>query len=109
MPAPIVAVGAVIQCPHGGMGQLIPSSPRVLAGGTPVGTLADQYLIAGCAFSPGAPHPCVRIQWVVPAARVMAGGVPVILQSSVGLCQAADQAPQGPAVVSFTQPRVLGT
>jgi hypothetical protein len=27
----------------------------------------------------------------------------------VGLCLAPDQAPQGPPIVSSTQPRVLGT
>jgi hypothetical protein len=35
--------------------------------------------------------------------------MPVILQTSVGLCLAADQAPQGPVIVSSTQPRVVGT
>jgi hypothetical protein len=41
--------------------------------------------------------------------RVTASLMPLILQTSVGLCLAADQAPQGPPVVSSTQPRVLGT
>jgi hypothetical protein len=76
----------------------------------PAATLADQYLIAGCVFNVlGAPHPCVRVQWLVPAVRVTASLMPLILQTSVGLCLAADQAPQGPPVVSSTQPRVLGT
>jgi hypothetical protein len=76
----------------------------------PAATLADQYLIAGCVFNvSGAPHPCVRVQWLVPAVRVTASLMPLILQTSVGLCLAADQAPQGPPVVSSTQPRVLGT
>ena len=55
------------------------------------------------------PHPCVRVQWLVPALRVKVNLAPVILQTSVGLCLAADQAPQGPPMVSATQPRVIGT
>jgi hypothetical protein len=49
------------------------------------------------------------VQWLVPAARVKASLSPVVLQASVGLCLAADQAPQGPPVVVATQPRVIGT
>jgi hypothetical protein len=109
MPAPVVHVGAVTLCPHGGPVTEIPSAPRVLLSGMPAATMADQYLVAGCAFSPGAPHPCVRVQWVVPAVRVTASLMPLILQTSVGLCLAVDQAPQGPPIVSSTQPRVLGT
>lgn len=109
MPGLLAHVGAVAVCPHGGMVTEIPSAPRVLASGMPVATMADQYLIAGCAFAPVAPHPCVRVQWVVPAVRVKVNLMPVILQTSVGLCLAADQAPQGPPIVSSTQPRVLAT
>jgi hypothetical protein len=97
-------------CPHGGQVLEAPASPRVLASGMPLATLADQYPIVGCVFNvSGAPHPCVRVQWLVPAARVKASLSPVVLQASVGLCLAADQAPQGPPVVVATQPRVIGT
>ncbi len=110
MPTPIAHVGAVALCPHGGLVTEIPVTPQVLLSGMPAATMADQYLIAGCAFNvAGAPHPCIRVQWLVPAVRVKARLMPVILQTSVGLCLAADQAPQGPPVVSSTQPRVLGT
>lgn len=97
-------------CPHGGPVTTIPSAPRVLVSGMPVATLADTYLVAGCAFNiSGAPHPCVKVQWLVPAVRVLVNGVPAILQTSVGLCLAADMAPQGPPVVAATQPRVIAT
>jgi hypothetical protein len=77
----------------------------------PVATLADTYLVAGCAFTvpPGKPQPCVQVRWLVPAARVMAGGQPVILQSSAGLCLSADQIPGGPPTVAVTQVRVVAT
>ncbi len=88
---------------------MIPTGPRVFVSGMPVATVADQFLVAGCAFNiAGAPHPCVRVQWIVPAARVKVNLMPVILQVSGGLCLAADQAPQGPPIVSATQPRVMG-
>ena len=109
MPGPLVVVGAVAICPHGGQVTIISSNARVLAGGTPVATLADTFLIAGCAFTVPPPHPCIKVQWLTPAVRVLVNGQPAILQTSTGLCLAPDMAPQGPPVVSTTQPRVIGT
>ena len=98
-------VGATAMCAHGGQVSAIPSSPRVLAGGQPVTTAADTYLVAGCPFNvSGAPVPCVSVQWLVPATRVLVGGVPAVLQSSQGLC-----IPNGvPPTVVVTQVRVQG-
>lgn len=110
MPGPLAHVGAVAMCPHGGMVMQVPSAPRVFLSGMPVATMADQYVVVGCVFNvAGAPHPCVRVQWVVPAVRVTSSVMPVILQTAVGLCLAADQVPQGPVVIASTQPRVMGT
>jgi len=111
MPGPIVHVGATIICPHAGPANVITTNSRVLVSGQPVATLADQFLIAGCAFTvpPSKPQPCVRIQWLTPATRVFVNGQPVILQSSTGLCQSAEQIPQGAPIVVTTQPRVIGT
>jgi hypothetical protein len=109
-PKPLAHVGAMAQCPHGGPLTFAPGSTRVRVSGMPVATVADQATIAACAFNvSGSPHPCVRVQWTFPAVRVKASLAPVILQTSVGLCLAADQAPQGPPIISGTQPRVLGT
>lgn len=111
MPAPIFHVGATALCPHAAPVTVVPGNPRVLVGGQPVATLADTYLVTGCAFTvpPGKPQPCVTVRWLVPATRVLAGGQPVILQTSTGICQSPEQIPQGPPVVVATQPRVLGT
>ena len=114
MPGPLVHVGAVYTCPHGGSGQIISSNTRVMVSGTPVATLADTYTIAGCPFQipVGAgtkPQPCVKVQWLVASTRVMVGGPPAILQSSNGLCLSAEQIPQGPPNVTVTQVRVGGT
>lgn len=111
MPGFLFHVGATALCPHGGQVSVVPSSPRVLVGGQPVATMADTYPIAGCAFTvPGPkPQPCVTVRWLVPATRVLVGGQPAILQTSTGLCQSAEQIPQGPPNVVVTQIRVKGT
>jgi uncharacterized Zn-binding protein involved in type VI secretion len=110
MGSPIFHVGAQAMCPHGGQVSTVPGSPRVSVGGQPVATMADTYLIAGCAFMVGTkPQPCMKAQWLVPATRVTVGGLPVILQSSSGLCQSAEQIPGGPPSVVMTQLRVTGT
>jgi len=110
MPGPLVQVGATAICPHGGPVTILSTNTRVLVSGMPVATMSDTFMIAGCVFNiSGAPHPCVKVQWLVPAVRVLVNGQPAILQTSTGLCLAADQAPQGPPTIIVTQPRVIGT
>jgi hypothetical protein len=46
---------------------------------------------------------------VTPATRVLANGKPVMLQTSAGICQSAEQIPQGAPIVSVVQPRVIAT
>jgi hypothetical protein len=98
-------------CPHGGSLSIISTNVRVTAGGQPLATLADQFMIAGCAFTvpPGKPQPCLKVQWLMPAARVTIGGQPAILQTSSGLCLTAEQIPQGPPTITVAQTRVMGT
>ena len=98
MPGPILHVGATMTCPHGGQVTTVPGSQRVMVSGMPVATMADTYLIAGCAFTipPGRPQPCIKVHWTVPAIRVQVAGQPVIIQTSVGLCKCAEQISQGP-------------
>lgn len=111
MPGFLMHVGASAICPHGGQVSVISTNVRVKVGGQPVATLADTYPIAGCAFTvPGPkPQPCVKVQWLAPATRVLVGGQPAILQASSGLCLSAEQIPQGPPNVVATQIRVKGT
>ena len=110
MPGPLFHVGAGAICPHGGAVTTISANARVLMSGMPVATLGDTYLVAGCVFNvSGAPHPCLKVQWLVPAARVLVNGQPAIIQTSVGLCQSGDMSPQGPPVIIATQPRVIAT
>jgi hypothetical protein len=110
MPGPLFHVGAAAICPHGGQVTTISSNVRVLVSGMPVATVADQAMVAGCVFNiSGAPQPCIKVQWLVPAVRVLVNGQPPVLATSPGLCIAANGAPNGPPVVITTQPRVIGT
>jgi hypothetical protein len=105
----IVTTASVMMCPHGGTVQASPSSTSVQAGGSPVLTASDVFVIAGCAFVIGAvPSPCVSVQWVQPALQSSRSGNPTLTQASVGLCLAATQAPQGPVMIVNTQPNVTG-
>lgn len=103
-------LGMTAMCPHGGSVQVVPGNPRVKLGGQPAATVGDQFLVSGCPFQTPvpAPSPCLTIQWLAPAVRVRAGGQPLVLSTSSGLCLAATQAPQGPPQVTVTQMRVRG-
>jgi hypothetical protein len=111
MPGPAVNVGSIALCPHGGQVTIVSSDARVLASGTPVATLADQFLIAGCAFTvpPGKPQPCIRVQWFAGSTRVLAGGQPAVLATGTGLALSAEGIPGGPPVVASAQLRVVMT
>jgi len=102
MPGPILHLGAVVTCSHGGPAQPVAPFPRVLVAGQPVVTLASPYVVAGCPF---VPKPCLTGQWVAGAVRVLAGGIPVAVQAGVSTC-----APNGtPMLPLFAQPRVVAT
>jgi hypothetical protein len=110
MPGYLFHVGAQAMCPHGGQISTASSNSRVKAGGQLVATSADTSTIAGCPFTipGGPPHPCVKVQWLVPATRVKINKQAALLQTSPALCLAADQVPQGAPQVTAAQKRVKG-
>ncbi|MDR3692459.1 MAG: hypothetical protein P4L46_23965 [Fimbriimonas sp.] len=104
-------VGMTCMCPHAGQVQAVASNPRVTLGGQPAVTLSDTFTVSGCPFqipigTGTKPQPCVKVQWLVPAMRVKIGGNPVLVTSSTGICQSAEQIPQGSPVISVTQMKV---
>lgn len=111
MPGMLVHVGATIMCTHGGSVTVVSSNTRVMVSNQPVATMSDQFMVAGCAFTlpGGKPQPCVQVKFLVPATRVMVNNQPAILSTSSGLCQSAEQIPQGPPTIAVTQMRVKGT
>ena len=105
MPGPLLHVGAIVMCAHGGQAQPTAPNPRVLVSGQPIVTQPAPYAIAGCPFNvSGAPVPCVTGQWVSGATRVMSNGAPVLLLDSQAICT-----PNGtPLIITVTQTRVIG-
>ena len=114
MPGFLLHVGAGVSCTHQAPALTPPTQPRVLVTGQPVATTANQYAVAGCPFTiPGPkPSPCIKVQWTVPATRVLVNGVPALCVPgpgpAPGLCLSPEQIPQGPPMVSAVQSRVFG-
>ena len=105
MPGFLLHVGATVMCAHAGQAQPTASNPRVMVSGQPTVTQSCIYTIAGCPFNiSSVPVPCVTGQWITAATRVMAGGMPVLLQDSQSICT-----PNGtPMTIVVTQTRVRG-
>jgi hypothetical protein len=68
-------------------------------------TIGTPYVVAACALASTPTPPCVSAQWLVGAARVLAGGTPVAVQSGSSTCTPT-LTPLLPLVV---QPRVVAT
>jgi len=100
---------SVMMCPHGGQVTAVTANTRARAAGGFLLRASDTLLVAGCPLNvAGAPHPCVRVQWMTPSPRTRVTGDFALTQQSVGLCLAADGAPQGAVLINATQPRVSG-
>ncbi len=105
MPSPVLHMGAVVLCAHGGNAQPLAPFPRVLVSGQPVATQSGPYAVAGCGLTGTPVPPCVTAQWVMASQRVLAGGVPVVTQTSIAVCTPTGT-PLNPVVC---QMRVLAT
>jgi hypothetical protein len=105
MPAPILHLGATVLCSHAGQATPLAPFARVLLSGQPAVTISCPYGVAGCALT-GTPNPpCVTGQWLVGAARALAGGVPVATLAGSSTC-----IPTGtPMLPVAAQTRVLAT
>ncbi|HMO60028.1 MAG TPA: hypothetical protein PKA05_06995 [Roseiflexaceae bacterium] len=111
MATPLIQIDATILCSHAGSASITPSQTRVRADGRLLAVVSDSTTVAGCPLTlpNGKPQPCTTIRWVTSATRVRLGGTPALLQSSSGICQSAEQIPQGAPNVVTTQTRVRGT
>ncbi len=105
MPGPLYHVGAAAMCAHAGQVSVVASNPRVQVGGTPVAVLTDAAVIV--CTGQGVTPPCTAVRWLLGATRVLANGVPVLLQTSAGI--GLNPAPAGPITIVATQPRVVAT
>lgn len=106
-----LTTASTLQCPHGGTVAIVSSNTRATAAGAPLALATDAFTIAGCPFqipapSGTVPSPCIRVQWTVTDLRNAVNGAATLSTSSVGLCLAATQAPQGPVVIVAGAPGV---
>jgi len=115
MPGPLVHIGAITTCLHGGaVAGSPPAPPRVFVNLTqPVLTVANVLTVAGCLFQVPAPsgtkpQPCVTIR-VQPATRVLVNGQPAAILTPATLGYSVEQIPQGPPNSAAIQKRVLAT
>jgi hypothetical protein len=106
---PILTTTSTVMCPHGGMAQLMTTNTQAFVDGAPILLITDVHAIVGCPFTPVAYSPCVTIRWAMGATQTFVQEVPVLLQTSVGLCLSAAQAPQGAAIVVQVQQKAKGT
>jgi len=106
---PLLTTMSTVMCPHAGQATLITSNTEAVIDGAPALLVTDVHPVVGCTFAPGGVYtPCVQIRWSAGATQTAVHGVPVLLQTSVGLCLNAAQAPQGAALVVQTQTRAQG-
>ncbi|NVK86996.1 MAG: hypothetical protein HWE13_02660 [Gammaproteobacteria bacterium] len=106
-----LTTASTLMCPHGGTVSILSSNFRVMIDGVPAALANDVYTIAGCPFQiPAAPSPipspCVSVQWVKSDLKTKADVNATLSTTSIGLCLAATQVPQGKVVVQTTQPKV---
>ena len=94
---------AVLLCPHGGAVQHIPSSfTTYRINGYPPLLLTDTFLVTGCPYmaAMAVPMRCERVQWVNGSPMMMVNGIPVLTNTSTGLCMSPHGVPNGPVVVA---------
>ena|ERR1700756_2760339 len=113
MAAPLLSTASSLQCPHGGTVSIVSANTSAKAT-APLALATDTFTIAGCPFqipigTGTVPHPCVSVQWTKPNMLTTVNGTPTLAQDSVGLCLAADQAPQGPVSVVAAEAMVSGS
>jgi hypothetical protein len=108
--AMVLTKSDVMMCPHGGQVS-ISALQQTASAGAVIIRPGDVFTVSGCPFMMGTvAHPCVQVEWQMPSTRVKAGdrgsAAFVLTSSSVGLCKAADSAPQGTVIIQQTQLKV---
>jgi len=106
MPNFILTRRAVILCPHAGM---VMHLPLIFSGylidGEMVMKMGDQYTVAGCPGT-GMGDNCATVLWTTGSLNLIIKGSPALTNVSVGLCQSANGAATGPAIIAQFQTRV---
>jgi hypothetical protein len=104
----LLTTASTLQCPHGGAVSIASSNAHAKADGAFIARASDTFTVGGCPFTLVAPHPCAQVQWITSALRVRAAEDSALTEESVGLCLAADGAPQGAVLVVDAQTEAQG-
>src|SRR3954453_5191991 len=104
MSGSMLTTASTLMCPHGGTVSISSSNSKVTVNGSAAALADDTFSISGCSFqipaTPPIPSPCTKVQWLMTDMQTTVGGTPTLSESSVGLCLAATQVPQGPVQIS---------
>ncbi|OAN36923.1 hypothetical protein [Mycolicibacterium iranicum] len=104
----LLTTASTIMCPHLGSAQLMTADVVAVADGTAILLETDVHVVVGCIFTVGAKYsPCVRIEWTGGSDTVSIGGTPALVESSIGKCISAENAPQGVALVVAAQTKAV--
>jgi hypothetical protein len=108
--ANLITTSSQLQCPHGGQVQITSSNAKAKADGSFIARTNDTFVINACPFllPNGTAHPCAKVQWTKTALKVKPDGALALAKDSMGMCLAADQAPQGAVIINTTQTKVSG-
>jgi hypothetical protein len=101
MPGFLLNSASMVTCAHGGMAKATMVFPKVLVKGMPVILITAPFQVSGCAMPPppAGNGPCVMGQFSIASTKVLANGLPLLLQSSMALC-----VPTGtPLIIGVTQ------
>jgi hypothetical protein len=82
MPLPLT-IATVVMCAHGGKCMPTTPLPRVKVNGVPVVGLAAPWMVTGCPQPQ--PGGCITVKFVSGSLRVKAQGMPLVLNTSVGM------------------------
>lgn len=82
MPFPLT-ISSVVMCAHGGKCMPTTPLPRVKMSGVPVVGVAAPWMVTGCPQPP--PGGCISVKFVTGSLRVKAQGMPLVLNTSVGM------------------------
>jgi hypothetical protein len=112
-----LTIAATVSCFHQAPGLIVSPQAAVLLMGQPAATFGGQIGVVGCPFTTPVPkpQPCVTIKWTSVSAKVLVQGKPLLVMPppgagiGPGICQSAEQIPQGVPTVKQNQMKVFVT
>ena len=104
LPGFLLHEDAKVYCMHTGEAQPSVTDTRVKVSGKHITTIGAVYTVDGCQNPLLLGGPCIAVQWPLPALRVRASRLPVLLNTSQATCVL----PGTGVIITQTQTRVRG-